>query len=107
MRTIHNLKEVLDGVADFNLYFGDMEVLEELDSIEDLFHEIEVNIYNNFIDDSFSAEWKKSIADESLYFLQGENRVYLKDLIQLVYTKVESKEWHMLGDENYGNYGNG
>jgi uncharacterized protein YciU (UPF0263 family) len=89
---------LLSDLKDFNIYFeddGQVELLEELDDIEELYYEIQIELYN---DDTLTEGWKESIRDNFILKKDG-TRVYMKEFAELVYSTED--EWRMEGDEKY------
>lgn len=95
------LDSLLSDLKDFNIYCEDnnqLEVLEELDDIYCLFNEIELELYNGHITNSFTQEWKDSIRN-TFILKNDETRVYMKEFAELVYATAD--EWRIEGDEKY------
>ncbi len=107
MKTVADL---LKNRKNNNIYFIDPDnnkptILEKCDTVYDLFFEIEIEIYNDYIDENFTQEWKNCIIEHGLFLLKKDNtKVYLHEFIELVGHNKEKEEWFMCGDEKYHNY---
>ncbi len=95
-KTVYHL---LKNLKNNNIYFLDtdnnnkIEILEKLDDKFDLFFQIEINIYNMYIDENFTDEWKNSIINKGLFLLKKDNtKVYLHEFIELVGYNKEKDE---------------
>lgn len=100
------IAKFLRNLKDYNLYFeedGELCVLEECDDVYDLFHEIQIQLFNNLfnsLNDLTNPEYLKTI--EPFFILdKNKNRIYLKEFIPFIYQ--ENGEWNMIGQTNLKN----
>ena len=94
-----DLKYLLSNLKSYNLFY-EGEALEECDSIYDLFYEIEIVLYNNFLNDVNDVNSKEYLDDIKGYYIEKTNgKVTLAEFIPLIHKG--DGQWRMYGDEEF------
>lgn len=98
------ITKFLRDLKDYNLYFeedGELCILEECVDVYDLFNEIQIILFNDYMkgmEDLKKAKYLKAI--EPFFILdKNKNRIYLKEFIPFIYE--EKDEWNMIGQEEF------
>jgi hypothetical protein len=104
MKKAIGIAKFLRNLKDYNLYHeedGELCALEECDTIYDLFHEIQMHLFNNYMKSIKDLKKPKYLKQIEPFFIldKKKKRIYLKEFIPFIYEGKD--EWKIVGEEEF------
>lgn len=98
------IAKFLRNIKDYNLYFedgGKLCAIEECDNVYDLFYEIQIHLFNNYMKSMKDLTKPKYLKTIEPFFIldKKKKRIYLKEFIPFIYEGKD--EWNMVGEEEF------
>lgn len=95
-----NIQHFFKNIREFNIWFED-DAIEELDDVNELFYEIELLMYNKYLNVLDDTKTEKYLNTISGYYIKDikDNKIYLTEFTPYIYQT--DTEWRMKGDEKY------
>jgi len=97
---IINIQHFFKNIREFNIWF-EGDTVEELDDVNELLYEIELIMYNSYLNELDDTKTEKYLNKISGYYIKDikGNKIYFTEFVPYIYQT--DSEWRMKGDEKY------